>query len=339
MTARRGRAVLVAALAAALPLAAPAAEQDAADDDGEAERAAAERALERALVQKGGLVVPPWGVELVPEVAFSHSDGSGPAAAAAGAVAFPARSEVLTAALTLRLGLPLDIQGEVSVPFVFARLTPTVASGSPPQGAPAGPAEGSGVGDVRVGVTWHALRSREHLPDVLLGGFWKSRSGKTAFDDTTVEVPFGTGVEQFGGTLALVKAVDPLVLLATATYAVSAPRWIPVPAPPADDGSAPAAPSFRPGWLEAGDEFGGSAGAVLAVSPEASLSFALEALHSRPLRVNGTTAFGSDRTSAVFRIGVATLASRRSFFQVNLGIGLTSDVPQFEISLATPLQF
>jgi hypothetical protein len=279
------------------------------------ERDAAERALERALVQKGGLVVRPWGIEVVPELSFAHADGTAPAAASAGGGVFGARSEVLTGTVTLRVGLPLDVQVEAEAPFVFSRLTP----GGEDADSPA--AEGGGLGDVRLGVTWHALRGRSSVPDVLLGGFWKSRSGETAFDDPSRRVPLGTGIEQFGGTLALVKAVDPVVLLATGTYAVSAPRWIPE------------------GWLEAGDTFGASAGAVLAVSPETSLSFALEAQHARPLQLDGATIYRSDRTSAVFRIGVATMASRRGFFEVNLGMGLTSDVPQFEIALATPLQF
>jgi hypothetical protein len=41
----------------------------------------------------------------------------------------------------------------------------------------------------------------------------------------------------------------------------------------------------------------------------------------------------------VFRVGVATLASRNGFLQVNVGMGLTRDVPRFEIALATPFQF
>jgi hypothetical protein len=212
------------------------------------------------------------------------------------------------------VGLPLDTQVEVAAPFLFARLVPGGEEPTPP-------AEASGIGDVRVGLTWHALGARGALPDVLVGGFWKSRSGRTAFDDPAVRVPLGSGVEQFGATLALVKAADPVVLIATGSYALAAPRWIPE------------------GWLEAGDEFVGSAGAVLAVSPETSLSFTLEATHARPLALDGETVYRSDRTSAVFRVGVSTLATRHGFFQVNLGMGLTSGVPRFEVAIATPVSF
>jgi hypothetical protein len=38
-------------------------------------------------------------------------------------------------------------------------------------------------------------------------------------------------------------------------------------------------------------------------------------------------------------VGFATLASRASLFEVMLGVGLTEDVPRFQISVATPLQF
>ncbi|HEX9282593.1 MAG TPA: hypothetical protein VF882_02285 [Gemmatimonadales bacterium] len=287
-----------------------------AANDTEAKRAAAaDRALERTLVQKGGLLLRPGRVEIVPQVSYAHSDGDAPPAASRDGAAFGARTDLFSGRLTLRLGLPLAFQVEASAPFVYMRITP----GS--DDALARAAEGGGLGDARLGLTWHALRGRSKIPDVLLGGFWKSRSGRTPLDDPDVRVPLGTGVEQFGGTIALVKAIDPIVLLATGSYAVSVARWVPT------------------GWFRAGNEFGGSAGAVLAVSPETSLSFAFEAGHARPYQLYGQRVYRSDRTSAVFRVGVATLASRSGFLQVNVGMGLTSDVPQFELAVATPFQF
>lgn len=280
----------------------------------EADQQAALRALERTLVQKGGLLVPRWGIELVPAFSFAYSDGPAIAAATAGGALLGAQSETMTGALTLRIGLPLSTQVEATAPYVFSRLTPGGNDPSPP-------AEATGLGDVRVGLTWHAIGARGSIPDVLVGGYWKSRSGRTAFDEPGLRVALGSGVEQFGGTLAIVKAVDPVVLLATANYAVAAPRWIPQ------------------GWLQAGDEFGGSAGVLLAVSPETSLSFGLEATFARPLALDGTEIYKSDRTEAVFRLGVSTLASAHGFFQVSLGMGLTSEVPRFEVQLATPIRF
>ena len=330
MSRRRGRAfasALLVALAGARALAedsspslAPPAPAAAARDP-EAERAAraaaerADRALERALVQKGGLLLRPGRVEIVPQVSFAHSDGDAPSAASRDGVAFGARTDLFSGRLTLRMGLPLATQVEASAPLVYVRITP----GS--DDALSRAAEGGGLGDVRLGLTWHAIHGRARIPDVLLGGFWKSRSGRTPLDDPAVRVPLGTGVEQFGGTIALVKAVDPVVLLATGMYAASVPRWIPL------------------GWYKAGDEFAGSAGAVLAVSPETSLSFAFEAAYALPFRLYGQNAYRSDRTSGVFRVGVATLASRSGFLQVSVGMGLTRDVPQFEVAVATPFQF
>jgi hypothetical protein len=279
--------------------------------EGEARRAAAERALERMLVEQGGLVVEPGGVELVPEIGFSYSDGSAPAGSIPDAGGM--RIETFTGTLTLRVGLPLRLQAEAKAPFLFERLTPTGDDLSPPR-------EGRGFGDARLGLTWQVLRGHAHVPDLLVGGFWKSRSGRTAFDDTAQPVPLGTGVEQFGGTMTLVKAIDPVVLVATGMFAWSAPRWVPQ------------------GWLQAGNQFGASTAAVLAVSPQTSLSFALEASHTRPLALDRVTLYRTDRTSAVFRVGVSTAVSRRSFFQVNLGMGLTADVPRFEVSLSTPIQ-
>jgi hypothetical protein len=313
---RPGDGPAAGAPATPAPPSAPTTPRNTPSSDAETDRAAAaDRALERTLVQKGGVLLRKWRVEIVPQIAFAYSDGEVPTATSRDAVTFGARTELFTGRLTLRVGLPLALQVEASAPLVYLRITPDG------DGPPARPAEGGGLGDVRLGLTWHALRGRARVPDVLVGGFWKSRSGRTPLDDPAVQVPLGTGVEQFGGTLALVKAVDPVVLLATGTYAVSAGRWIPL------------------GWLEAGNEFTGSAGAVLAMSPETSLSFTIDAEHTRPFKLEGHTVYRSDRTSAVFRVGVATLASRNGFLQVNVGMGLTRDVPRFEIALATPFQF
>jgi hypothetical protein len=41
----------------------------------------------------------------------------------------------------------------------------------------------------------------------------------------------------------------------------------------------------------------------------------------------------------VFSVGFGTLASSIGMFEASVGIGLTEDVPRFQVNLATPLKF
>jgi hypothetical protein len=295
--------------APAAPPQSPAAPAAVVDDE------VADRALERALIERGGLLLPAGHFEIAPALGYGHTDADTLFAVNGGVVIARTRAEVVTGALTLRVGLPFRLQAEATAPYLYARQTLAAGDASPDA------VDGWGIGDVQAGLTFQPVRGRERFPDVLLGAFWKSRSGASPLDDPTVVVPLGSGVEQFGGSVSLAKALDPIVLLASVTYAQSVPRWTNV------------------GYAEAGGDLGVDVGAILAVSPETSISFMLEQLHSPRLHVDGQPIQGSDQTAATFRIGVATLASRRGYLQFNVGIGLTRDVPTFEVGMGAPVQF
>jgi hypothetical protein len=281
----------------------------------EEELAEATRALERSLVQQGGLTLDAGTFELVPEVTYSFSEGNALLRTGGGEVNVGTRSEIYAGALTLRVGLPFRFQAEVTAPFIWSRWTGLTGNAEDPAST------GSGFGDVTVAGTWQLLRAYRNFPDVLVSGFWKARNGESALDDPDVLVPVGNGIETYGGSLSILKALDPVVLLASGSWTHAEPRWAPF------------------GWLDAGDEYGASASAVLAVSPETSFSLGLDLSYAQLIRVDEVPLPNSDRTSAMFRVGISTLASRHGMLEVNLGIGLTREVPRFEVNVATPLQF
>jgi hypothetical protein len=75
------------------------------------------------------------------------------------------------------------------------------------------------------------------------------------------------------------------------------------------------------------------------VSPETSLSFGLEQSYTQDIEVERQPIPGSNRTAATFRVGFSTLASKHGLLELNFGMGLTRDVPRFQVSVATPFQF
>lgn len=295
--------------AAVATLVAAAASAAAPEPRPDAERAA--RALERTLVERGGLLLPAGEYELVPEVSYAFADAE--AVLLADGTLTEAETRRFTGAVTLRLGLPFRLQAEGQVPFVYAQQTP--------QTAEAGTRTASGVGDVRAALTWHALRAGSRLPDVLFTGFWNAPTGRSQLDGDPTDVPLGAGFASFGGGISLVKAVDPVVILAAVEVEEAVPRRI------------------AAGWLDPRASLGITTIAILAVSPETSLLFGLEQSYSQVARLRGADLPGTNRSAAVFSVGFGTLASSVGMIEASVGIGLTRDVPRFQVNLSTPLKF
>ncbi|HEX6015465.1 MAG TPA: hypothetical protein VFY87_27430, partial [Geminicoccaceae bacterium] len=82
-------------------------------------------ALNRVLVEKGGLLLRPWSVELQPEVSYSYKGSNGLLIVDENgrrtAVAHDVDLNRLEAALVGRLGLPWQSQAEIKVPYVYAQ--------------------------------------------------------------------------------------------------------------------------------------------------------------------------------------------------------------------------
>lgn len=274
--------------------------------DEDAERPAP--ALERTLIERGGLLLDPGRYELVAEA--SYETGDAPVLRGDGSVQ---RGELraLTGTATLRLGLPLRLQVDGEVPWVLARHSPAAAAS----------ATGSALGDVRVGATVHLLRARGTLPDVLVGGFWKSRTGRSTLDEAPARVPTGSGVEQLGGSLSVVKALDPVVLLVAAEVIESLPR------------------ELEAGWLDLRAAIGVTTAVLLAVSPDTSLVLALEQGHSQYARLAGRGLPGTNRSDATLVLGLAAVVSRAGLLEARVAVGLTEDVPRLALAVALPLRF
>jgi hypothetical protein len=275
-------------------------------DDEERDRAP--RALDRTLIERGGLLLAPGRFELVPEVSYELVDA--PVLGDDGTTE-PVELRVLTGTATLRLGLPLRLQLEGEVPFVFAQHAPVTGAD----------VSDAALGDVRAGGTIHLVRAGGHMPDVLVGGFYKSRTGRSTLDDPPAPVPSGNGVEQFGGSLSLAKAFEPVVLLISGEVTESVPR------------------ELEEGWLDLRAALGITTSVILAVSPETSLVLGLEQDYSQYARLAGQDLPGTNRSDATLLLGLAWLVSRAGLLEGRVGIGLTEGVPRLSLGLALPLQF
>jgi Putative MetA-pathway of phenol degradation len=297
--------------------------------DSEDDEALALRALERSLTQRGALLLPVWGFEIVPQLSYSRSENFALRLPPPGEIpqqspgqdpvrtrTVRVRTHQLEGLLTLRLGLPWELQIEGSMPWLRIWRDES-------DGVARATATASGLGDPQFSVTRHLVHARGAVPDVLIAGSWRPPVGTSPFDVQAEEVGFGSGSHGVGVKLTASKVADPLVYLANASYVANL----------RDDA--------KQGEIEIdidpGDEWGFSGGAILAVSPGTSMSFLLDFQYTPEVRVGGKLAPGTDEVAAVLQLGVATLASRRALLNFVLGIGLTEDSPDFQFGVSVPL--
>jgi hypothetical protein len=307
-----------AALLAAFVLAPPAEGQGmgqfAVDEE------AAQRALERALIQSGSLLLPPRAIEVAPFIGYTRSESQFAGSLVPIEVGddfefaisnVRRRRNEVTTGVVVRTGLPWNAQIDLRLPFVYADHGDNVQIGGLTFGSVGGRSV-SGIGDVSLTYTQALRREGGGWPGLLASVTWDSDTGRSRGSVAT-----GSGFNEVGFALTATQRQDPLVFTGRLSYQRA----------------------FEKDGLRPGDEFGVSAGAFLAVSPETSLQFGLSVTRIGELQANGRAIDGSDRLSASLTLGASTILRRNALLDATLSIGLTDDAPDFAIAVSLPLRF
>ena len=287
----------------------PAASEEAGRDDEGA------RALERTLVRTGALVLPKGAFEFEPRLQYSYRGSEGLRIVSVGGVAQIAQQDIsrnqLEASIGLRAGLPWSMQAAVRVPYLWAHEDRATASATRES------ERISGLGDIEVGLAKQFFDERRSRPALLASLNYRFTTG----DHELGRISSGSGFRQLQAALTAVKREDPLVFYGTASYSRAFERE-------------------RSGTdVDPGDSFGLKGGAILAASPETSLRTAFDFTRFGRTRVAGSSAAGSDATVGILELGLATLLTSRALLDVELGIGVTPDAPDFRVRLALPIRF
>ena len=249
----------------------------------EVDQEATSTALERALVQEGALLLPAGTVQVEPSLSYTRQEADAPAFVLQETdrvAADDIRQDILTAGLTLRLGLPFDSQLTLSIPYRH-RDTSTVTrldfAGIDEENDTA-----SGFGDLAVTASKGLLRERGWRPDVIAEVSWNTDTGET--DDG---VPLGSEFDELTVGVTASKSQDPLVFVGGVSYSHA----------------------FEDGGIQPGDVFGLSLGTVLAASPETSLRFFVDNAFFMDTEVDGRNVPGSDEAVALFSVGASSILS------------------------------
>lgn len=265
-------------------------------------------ALNRVLVDKGGLLLRPWSVELQPEASYSYKGSNGLLIidnnGQRTAVAHDVDLNRFETALIGRLGLPWQSQAEVKVPYLYAQEDSSSGVQTDSRGQ-------AGLGDVELALTHQFVRESGWWPDLLLEGRWKTNTGKDAFDGGNGTLPLGTGFNGLSARVTAVKTIDPVVLIGTAGYTRNF------------EGKRE---GFR---IDPGDQWLGSLSAVLAAGPGVSLRTGTSVGFSDEATVDGDRVAGSDRVDARLNFGLGATITERALLDLGFGVGVTDDAPDF----------
>jgi hypothetical protein len=275
------------------------------------DEAAAERALERSLTSNGALLLPAGLAEVQFNGSFARSEQSAATLVSVGGQAgigdLVSRRNDFVGSVSARFGLPRDSQLELSLPY--RRSSQTLTEPVSLTQVMDSTQRVSGWEDFTLGLATTLRREQGSWPDVIGRVSWNTGSG----DDGA----FGTRFPALRGGLTVLKRQDPLVF--TGNVFLESAR-------------------ARQG-IQPGRQAGLSVAALLAASPQTSLSVGLDQVLTRPVRVDGLKVPGSGQLSSMLTLGSTSTLGRRSLLSVTLGIGLTKDAPNYVVGVALPIRF
>ena len=273
-------------------------------------------ALNRVLVEKGGVLLPPWTVELQPELLYSYKGANGllilEQNGVRSVVAHDADIDRLEAAITARLGLPWNSQAEVRVPYLRVSENTTDGARSDDRSA-------SGLGDVELAFSHQFLKEGGWLPDLVGEVRWKTTTGEDSFDGHGPAL--GSGFDGIGGRVTLLKTYDPVVFLGSIGYTANLE-------------------DKKNGFdIDPGDTWSFSAATILAAGPNVSLRTGFSLAFTDKAEVDGTKVAGSDRTEAVLSLGAAVTLTPKALLDASIGVGVTDDAPDVATRVALAYRF
>ena len=158
-------------------------------------------------------------------------------------------------------------------------------------------------------------------PDLLAALTWRLPTGSDPYRADSNGLATGQGVHGLGLRLTAAKSLDPLVVFANLGY------------------TANLAADKAAGRVKPGDAVAAELGAVLAVSPDTSLTLSLAQQFTGKTQVSKTSLSGTDKVESILRVGATTVLGRNTLLDFSVGIGLTGDSPDYQVMLALPVRF
>lgn len=244
-------------------------------------------------------------------------------------------------AVTARRGITNRLEVEAKLPYVYRNDD----SVSRPLGAGSNQDEafnatGSGIGDIEFGVRYQLNDPGTAGPYYVAGLRVKTRTGTGPFDVDYVtgssavqslqkDLPTGSGFYGVQPSLSVIYPSDPAVFFGGINYMWNESRDV-------DKDIL----GVHYGKVEPGDSAGFNFGMGMAINEKAAFSLGYEHTYIAKTRIEG--AASSSETSvqmASLLMGFSYRVSNTSSVNLSLGVGMTRDTPDTQITLRFPMTF
>ena len=204
------------------------------------------------------------------------------------------------------------------------------------------------LGDVQVGDFYQISRETARTPSIVLSEHVSIPTGRPAYgiklltdaSNSNLMYPgaFPTGSGVFGLQVgaSFVKTTDPAIWFGGVNYYLNTRRHF-------NDLSATPG-QVTPGIAQPGNSFEYSLGTAFALNEAASLSFSFTDTISNAIQLQPdgspiSSVIGSNTNAAVLGVGTGFALSPNQSVITQLGIGLTQDAPNFQLSIRFPRRF
>jgi hypothetical protein len=241
---------------------------------------------------------------------------------------YKVRARAASAGVLFRYGLIDDLELDISVPFNFQELElDTIQPFFAREGFRR--QDGSGLGDVSGSLRWGALHEEGLVPETTLSLNVKSDTGREGRGLTSVLGPsvgsnllivdpsLGTGFWNVGGSVSLVKTVDPVVLFGSLGYNAV----------------------LEDGRIDPGDQIPYSLGMGFSLNDRVSFSTALNGAAILRDKIDGREITGSGRDIHSLNLAVTVQVAKGLFVEPFVNFGLTEEATDFFAGVNVPYRF
>ena len=283
-----------------------------------------EKAFAKKFEEQGNLLLPPYTQQIDIQLSSAHFandkiiiDGFTivPVLVVGDIVSERIRRNRYTTTLAWRMGLPQGFQIDARMPWSYLE-TSIVRADSVEENH-----FDTGFGDLELGINYQISTPSQITINQLLGLRWKTNSATDPYKIKSPEYEVtGSGFNTLSLFYTVVDIRDPLAFFGNLSFSKSLPSNKPI------------------GRVKPGNRLGYTLGMNMAINLESTINISFSHQWSNHTSLNKASIAGTRFTSAVLSAGINQHLFDDHELNIQLGIGLTEDSPDFTIQFGIPVK-
>jgi hypothetical protein len=254
------------------------------------------------------------------------------------------QQNILTAAMTARLGVTDRLELNVKIPYVYNYAQWTAQEAGPNAQFLYTDASNHAIGDVQFGASYQFNSGNNGWPIFVGNLIWKTATGVSPFSVPVITVnepngqflegiptktATGTGFNALEPSLSILYPTAPGVWFANFLYIHNFARTFDVPTPA---GGPPVSENLNPGSAIAA-----TFGIGFALNDRTSLTLSYQQEHYFTSSENGSTIPGSSYDFGTFNFGIGYQVNKSTSINIGVGIGAGPNAPAAKILVTVPI--